>query len=47
MPTSRLVGDIQPMRLALVSLIAIGAVSTTAFAQEQTAPAPAAAPAQA
>lgn len=35
------------MRLALVSLIAIGAVSTTAFAQEQTAPAPAAAPAQA
>jgi hypothetical protein len=35
------------MRLALVSLIAIGAVSTTALAQEQTAPAPAAAPAQA
>ncbi|MDI1365183.1 MAG: hypothetical protein PSX79_10005 [bacterium] len=29
------------MRLALASLIAIGAVSTTALAQEQTAPAPA------
>ncbi|HWT51723.1 MAG TPA: hypothetical protein VN113_06045, partial [Caulobacter sp.] len=41
MPTSRYVGDIQPMRLALVSLIApalvgMGAVSTTAVAQEQT-----------
>ncbi|UAL10382.1 hypothetical protein [Caulobacter segnis] len=52
MPTSRLVGDIQPMRLALVSLIAPvialgGAVSTTAVAQETTAPAPAAAPAPA
>ncbi|RRN65774.1 hypothetical protein [Caulobacter sp. 602-1] len=54
MPTSRLVGDIQPMRLALVSLIALGAVSTAAVAQEQTtapaatpAPAPAAAPAPA
>ncbi|USQ96345.1 hypothetical protein [Caulobacter sp. RL271] len=45
MPTSRLVGDIQPMRLALVSLIALGAVST-AVAQEQPA-APAPAPAQA
>ncbi|AVQ00612.1 hypothetical protein B7G68_01275 [Caulobacter segnis] len=53
MPTSRSVGDIQPMRLALVSLIAPvlvmgGAVASTAVAQEQTAaPAPAAAPAQA
>jgi len=36
------------MRLALVSLIALGAVASTAVAQEQTAaPAPAAAPAQA
>jgi hypothetical protein len=35
------------MRLALVSLIALGAVSTTAVAQETTAPAPAAAPAPA
>lgn len=36
------------MRLALVSLIALGAVASTASAQEQTAaPAPAAAPAQA
>ncbi|PIB95452.1 hypothetical protein [Caulobacter sp. X] len=48
MPTSRSVGDNQPMRLALVSLIALGAVASTAVAQEQTAaPAPAAAPAQA
>nr|WP_295112676.1 hypothetical protein [uncultured Caulobacter sp.] len=51
MPTSRLVGDNQPMRLALVSLIAPvvvlgGAVSTAAVAQEM-APAPAAAPAAA
>lgn len=34
------------MRLALASLIALGAVSTAAIAQEQPAPAPAAAPAQ-
>ena len=32
------------MRLALASLIALGAVSTTAVAQEQTAPVPAVAP---
>jgi len=35
------------MRLALASLIALGAVSTAAVAQEQTAPAPAAVPAAA
>ena len=34
------------MRLALASLIALGVVSTAAVAQEQTAPAPAAAPVQ-